>query len=374
MSRAPWKEASTLISIARSSFTNKSGESLESKTKQLTSTDYRVLMVKRSNLSSFMASAYVFPGGHVEISDYSSKWWNLFQRLGINKETLIKDIRSRVTGPRPPMIQNPTILQEIDTHANEFDNLLIPEIALRIAAIRETFEETGVALLTSSPSEARVVEAYENGDLSKWYEKVRESGSNFINLCDQTNQVPNIWSLYEWSDWLTPTSYGRKRFDTMFYICCLNKQPKVVLDNTEVTKLMWGTPSELIDEHTNKKVYLAPPQVYELGRLNNLTKFDQVEKFSREREKFGVERWLPIISKYSDGAISLLPGDDAFPSEPDLIGDNPIADSNQTLDQMRLEVKNLNRIELRDGIGTYLNNCQLNCGHLSPVSLPINRT
>ncbi|XP_053202845.1 acyl-coenzyme A diphosphatase NUDT19-like [Panonychus citri] len=390
MSSTPWKEAATLIIVARASVTQKIGVDLghnlivssrvlpnEEKatirsSKQLTSTDYRVLMVKRSNLSSFMASAYVFPGGHVEISDYSSKWWNLFQRLGINKETLIKDIRSRVTGPRPPMIQNPTILQEIDTHANEFDNLLIPEIALRIAAIRETFEETGVALLTSVPYGNQSTDDVNIGnvDLVSWRQKVRENGSNFINLCEQLNQVPNIWSLYEWWDWLTPISVGHKRFDTMFYICCLNKQPKVVLDNTEVTKLKWCTPSEIINEHTNEGVFLAPPQVYELARLDNLASFDEIERFSREREKFGVQRWMPVIATYSDGAISLLPGDDAFPSEPDIIGLKPVPDFPETLAQMKSQVTNINRIELRGPVCTCLNNCRLTCGHLSPVPAP----
>lgn len=74
-------------------------------------------------------------------------------------------------------------------------------------------------------------------DLSAWREKVRKDGSAFIDLCVETGLCPDVWSLYEWSNWLTPISVGHKRFDTMFYICCLEKQPKVVLDYTEVTTL-----------------------------------------------------------------------------------------------------------------------------------------
>lgn len=66
---------------------------------------------------------------------------------------------------------------------------------------------------------------------------MRNDGNAFLELCLQFNKCPDIWSLYEWWNWLTPISVGHKRFDTMFYICCLEQQPDVVLDNTEVTKL-----------------------------------------------------------------------------------------------------------------------------------------
>lgn len=389
MSTTPWKEASTLIIVARASLTQKIGhdlgqnlvvssrvlpndEKLKSQKRQ-TSTDYRILMVKRSNLSSFMASAYVFPGGHVELSDYSSKWWNLFERLGFKRENLTREIESRVSGPRPSMIQKPNILLDVDNET-QIGNLLIPDIALRIAAIRETFEETGVALLISpnggNRQENEIGNTLNNEDLVKWRQKVRENGSAFLDLCNQLNQVPNIWSLYEWWDWLTPISVGHKRFDTMFYLCCLDKQPKVVLDNTEVTNLKWCTPSDIIDEHTNEGVFLAPPQFYELSRLKNLNKFDEVERFAKQREILGIERWMPVISTYSDGAISLLPGDDAYPTKPDIIGLKPVPDYPQTLAQMRSQVVNLNRIELRGPVCTCLCNCKLTCGHLSPISNP----
>lgn len=91
----PWKEASTLILVAKASNLQRLGSHMESTTitstvrdqtadldqlnlssdlsdkarKRLTrvlelinQTDYRIMMVKRSSLSSFMASAYVFPG------------------------------------------------------------------------------------------------------------------------------------------------------------------------------------------------------------------------------------------------------------------------------------------------------------------------
>lgn len=74
-------------------------------------------------------------------------------------------------------------------------------------------------------------------DLSLWREKVHKDANAFIDLCIETELCPDLWSLYEWMNWLTPISVGHKRFDTMFYICCVENQPKVVLDNSEVTTL-----------------------------------------------------------------------------------------------------------------------------------------
>lgn len=78
-------------------------------------------------------------------------------------------------------------------------------------------------------------------DLGVWRERVRNDASSFISLCLEAGLCPDLWSLYEWWDWLTPISVGHKRYDTIFYLCCLEKQPKVVLDNTEVTTLKVST-------------------------------------------------------------------------------------------------------------------------------------
>ena len=46
--------------------------------------------------------------------------------------------------------------------------------------------------------------------------------------------VPDVWSLGEWSNWLTPPDL-EKRFDTAFFICMVNGEPPVQHDETETT-------------------------------------------------------------------------------------------------------------------------------------------
>lgn len=106
-------------------------------------TDYRILMVKRSGLSSFMASAYVFPGGAVEIADYSSRWWDIFANLGVSKDHLLDKFVRCVTGPRPAMVADPVTVLNSRSRSSVDENFLPADVALRITSIRETFEETG---------------------------------------------------------------------------------------------------------------------------------------------------------------------------------------------------------------------------------------
>lgn len=201
--------------------------------------DYRLMMVKRSGLSSFLASAYVFPGGRVEMADFSPRWWELFAKFNLTRQDLA--VFSQIKGPRPPIVLESKIIQE-SSHINRPEDSLPADIGLRISALRETFEETGVLLLTR-PGDA--ADSYQplsdrdnvNVDLSAWRDKVRKDAASFLDLCIETNLCPNLWSLYEWWNWLTPTSVGHKRCDTMFYVSFLELEPKVVLDNEEVTTL-----------------------------------------------------------------------------------------------------------------------------------------
>ena len=96
---------------------------------------------------------------------------------------------------------------------------------------------TGILLLTDvnnrDHSYAKEVTSI---DLTEWQHRVRNDSSAFMELCDTLHLVPDVWSLYEWSDWLTPVSVGHRRFDTIFYICCMKKHPSVRVDNAEVVK------------------------------------------------------------------------------------------------------------------------------------------
>lgn len=123
-----WKEAASLIILAANEYDEI----------PTTEFDYKLLMVKRSSRSSFFASAFVFPGGQVELSDFDLKWYRLFEDCGFQINVLDK-ISQNIVGPRPPIITDPITLKNNES----LSNIIHMDLGLRISAIRETFEEAG---------------------------------------------------------------------------------------------------------------------------------------------------------------------------------------------------------------------------------------
>lgn len=222
MDSQSWKEASSLIIVSKQ-YSSSSPSS---------QCDYKLLMTKRSAKSSFLASAFVFPGGHLEESDFSPKWLSVFTNAGFN-ELDLASIASRIKGPRPPIITDCQIRSSL-VNRNPTDEPLPSDIGLRICAIRETFEETGVLLVEGLNPVPSLLSSV---DIELWREKVHNNSYEFISFCLLLNCAPNIWQLKEWWNWLTPNALGHKRFDTMFYIYCADKQLKAYTDGNEVSQI-----------------------------------------------------------------------------------------------------------------------------------------
>ena len=108
----------------------------------------------------------------------------------------------------------------------------------------------------------------------------------------------------------TPTNLKEQgRFDTIFYIGFSDRLPQdeAVKDNAEVSAVMWSNPDQVLDQNKQEQLWLAPPQVYELSRLKNFPKYDDLKQFSETRSKLGLITWMPYIIPVADGAVSIYP-------------------------------------------------------------------
>lgn len=81
-------------------------------------------MVKRSQLSSFMANAYVYPGGLAEKSDFSLDWLHVFEKCGVSCSQLREDFVDAMKDPRPPMIARPVTITHNEKDVRDFSCLL----------------------------------------------------------------------------------------------------------------------------------------------------------------------------------------------------------------------------------------------------------
>ena len=191
----------------------------------------RMLFVRRSAASSYMPNVYVFPGGMVDDSDFSKDWLEMF--CYDSPQELFDLFTHRKAG------------SSIFARTRDPSFIVPSEIGLRVTAIRETFEESGI-LIARTSEDLETHGTHEPGvpikgsvfkmckeDLQKWRTKVVEDPSQFVNMCTDVGAVPDIWSLYEWSNWLTPLLHKTHRFDTAFFVSCIDEGPQIEEDKRE---------------------------------------------------------------------------------------------------------------------------------------------
>ena len=208
-----WKEAATALLI-RKSPSCKLKKSIE------------LLILQRSGASIFMPGLRVFPGGKVSQIDFSDEWSQLLkQRVQPNTFDFGLHIVSQNAAERPEMIRS----------SNFNSNTISTNIGFRICALRETFEESGILLC--KPITNAVKPIVLPSKLMEWRDKVNQDPAEFLQMCKELELVPDVWSLFEWTNWLTPTHKGgggNRRFDTMFYIAFVDDVIEADHDDKEI--------------------------------------------------------------------------------------------------------------------------------------------
>ncbi|CAL1532321.1 unnamed protein product [Lymnaea stagnalis] len=327
---------------------------------------FRVLLLKRSAASSNLPKVHVFPGGMLDNNDFSKEWLDL---TGCNGDLL--QLLARGFAGAPIFSRK---------RAAEFSE--IPsEIALRIAAIRETFEESGILLARpiddvetlklNSLKSHPICSTYCNMSSRvniEWRKQIISDPSQFLVMCKELKMVPDIWSLYEWSNWLTPLLRG-SRFDTAFFICCVDEAP-LIYDSEETEEGIWLSPSGILKACSQGIVPLAPPQLYELSRLTQFNTTDDLLSLSWKRSAYRAKRWMPVLVQCQDCTMIVLPGDDMYPENPDLTGE--IGSGATEVSQSFQELQNLyprqNRIVVNENkqLSLYCN-VKFVSGHMLPL-------
>lgn len=233
-------------------------------------------MLCRHQQSGFMGGAHVFPGGKVDPSDSAPSWLE------------------RVDRPPEKLAAR---LDEIDAKAG---------LGLLVAAVRETFEEAGV-LLASTTSGADLASAREQ----------LHGGMSFFELAAQLDLKIDSTTLTPYARWITPKMESR-RFDTRFYIAVLPEGQSASHDGTETTSAIWLRPASAIDEMLAGRIKLAPPTV---RTLQWLAGFEDARSVIADAVSRKPPLVRPRIVTGEAGWFLALPGDSEHPeTEPVLPG------------------------------------------------------
>ncbi|XP_059051118.1 acyl-coenzyme A diphosphatase NUDT19-like [Achroia grisella] len=288
--------------------------------------NYDILLQTRPSTGAF-PNGVVFPGGVTEPADDSEQWLKLFKSFGYSDE----DFATFYSTGTPTTLFQP--------------NPILRHIALRITAIRETFEEVGLLLCSRDFKSNRnsFYASVLDVDTKFWQKEISKNPEQLLNLCKEYNCYPDIWSLFYWSQWMTPCNF-RRRFDTAFFVTTLQHRPEKLKCSSEVTKVQWDNPTDIFKKNIQLELELHPPQAYEILRLAHIPDIDDLTKFGAKRNKHNIDVIYPIDIIAKDGTILVYPGDDLYPSSLDYYND-AINCEDKTVLQLREETSVIHRLE-----------------------------
>lgn len=191
-----------------------------------------VYMLRRRPTMAFAPGAFVFPGGSVDPRD--------------------AEIEFDWAGPDAAewgrMIDAPPDLAR----------------ALVCAAVRETFEESGVLL--AGPAADTVVADTRGDDWEADRRALLERSVSLAGLLRRRGLALRSDLLRAWSRWVTPVTEER-RYDTRFFAAALPAGQRARDVSGEADKAGWVAPEEALAGARRGEVVLLPPTAVTLGEL-----------------------------------------------------------------------------------------------------------
>ena len=190
--------------------------------------EIEVFMMVRHHQIEFNSGALVFPGGSIDKGD-------------------------REIAARPELYSGG---QGLDDSALSF----------RIAAIRETFEESGILLARARGStlllEAPRAKAIETAHRAA----LCEGKTTFLDVLTSNGLVLALDELVPYAHWITPEGMP-KRFDTWFFLAAAPPDQLGAHDGRESTDSIWVSPREALEGGENGRFKLPFPTTRNLIKL-----------------------------------------------------------------------------------------------------------
>jgi 8-oxo-dGTP pyrophosphatase MutT (NUDIX family) len=235
-----------------------------------------VYMMRRQASMAFAPGAYVFPGGSVDARD--------------------ADEEVAWTGP------------DAAEWGRIFDAPPALARALVCAAVRETFEESGVLLAGESADS--VVADTTSDDWEADRHALLDRSVSLAELLARRNLVLRADLLRPWSRWITPVIEPR-RFDTRFFAAALPAGQRTRDVGGEASEVAWVAPAKALKAGERGEIRLFPPTAVTLSELAACGNLDTVLAGPRE-----VAPLIPEV-QLREGAVWLtVPGLSKLPIRP----------------------------------------------------------
>jgi 8-oxo-dGTP pyrophosphatase MutT (NUDIX family) len=223
-----------------------------------------VLMVRRSAGMAFGASAWVFPGGKVAAADADPAWDSL-----------------------------------------SGGNYSHEARALRIAAAREVFEESGLLLATR---DGHSVSADECASFDAMRGVVEKEPAEFLKVVREAGLYLTLDRLVPFAHWITP-SFEPRRFDTYFFLVRAPEGQVVKHDGREAVDHSWVAPLDLIEKRKRGEAKLMFPTRLNLQVLAQSASAAAAEAAALAKKVVTVE---PQVEQRGDGKVLVIPAEAGY--------------------------------------------------------------
>src|SRR5580698_6378235 len=184
-------------------------------------------------------------------------------------------------------------------------------LSFRIAAIRETFEESGI-LLARPRGSTDLVDAKRAGEIETAHRTALcESKTTFLDVLSESKMVLALDLLVPYAHWITPEGMP-KRFDTWFFLAAAPPEQAGAHDGKESTDSIWLSPREALAGGDSGRFKLPFPTTRNLIRLGKQGSVQAALDDSRGKKIVTV---MPIMTRLNGGRQLRIPKEAGYDGE-----------------------------------------------------------
>jgi 8-oxo-dGTP pyrophosphatase MutT (NUDIX family) len=232
-----------------------------------------VFMMVRHYQIEFASGALVFPGGSVDAGD---------REIGTQSE-----LYSGGRGLDPDML------------------------AFRIAAIRETFEESRILLARPRGSNDLIAATKASAIADRHRDALNEGKVKFADIVAENDLELALDLLVPYAHWITPEGM-KKRFDTWFFLAEAPPEQVGMHDGKESTDSIWLSPREALDGGASGRFTLPFPTTRNLIKLG---KQPSVAEALDDANRSTIVSVTPIVTKDGDKRQLRIPLEAGYDGE-----------------------------------------------------------
>jgi 8-oxo-dGTP pyrophosphatase MutT (NUDIX family) len=185
------------------------------------------------------------------------------------------------------------------------------ELSFRIAAIRETFEESGILLARPKGSKS-LVDARRAGEIEAAHRAdLCANKTTFLKVLTDNGMLLALDELVPYAHWITPEGVP-KRFDTWFFLAATPPEQAGRHDGKESTDSIWVSPCEALAGGESGRFKLPFPTTRNLIRLGKQASVKAALDDSRGRKVVTV---MPVMTRHNGGRQLRIPLEAGYDGE-----------------------------------------------------------